>query len=237
MNIVIDQGNSFAKVGIFEGQNLMQKHIFSASWELKDFLAGSVFDNALYSSVSKGPEIFVDNLRVKNKRFILSHTLPTPVALKYENPHTLGVDRLAAVCGALQLFPDEDCLIIDCGTCITYDVLLSSGAYAGGSISPGLRMKFKALNTFTERLPLLEPGEFKLPGLNTEESIRSGVIMGTVFEIESFIANYKALFSPLRVLLCGGDASFFEKQLKEPIFVAPDLVLIGLNRILLHNVE
>jgi type III pantothenate kinase len=148
------------------------------------------------------------------------------------------MDRLAAVAGAHELYPHQNMLVIDAGSCITYDIVDRHGNYFGGNISPGLRMKLKALNTFTAKLPLIElhdPESFI--GIDTASSILSGVVFGTVSEIEGLISLYRKKFADLQVILCGGDAAFFESKIKQHIFVVPQLVLIGLNSILEHNVS
>ena len=149
---------------------------------------------------------------------------------------TLGVDRIAAVCGAFALFPEKNCLVIDAGSCITYDVLDQKGNYCGGSISPGLEMRLKAMHTFTARLPLVKVNQqVNLIGNSTESCLQSGALYGVLAEIEGIVEKYNQNYAELRVIMCGGDASLFENQLKPTIFVAPDLVLKGLNRILLQN--
>jgi type III pantothenate kinase len=198
-----------------------------------------VIENCIISSVNQDAETisqligpFISNV------FVLDHQLPVPLLNEYETPQTLGKDRLAAVAGASATHPDKDCLVIDMGTCITYDCIRADRHYLGGSISPGLRMRFKALHTFTARLPLLEPAaDARLIGKNTHDAILSGVINGIVAEIEGIISKYQTIFPKIDVIFCGGDANFFESKIKQRIFVIPELVLIGLNRILEHNVS
>jgi type III pantothenate kinase len=151
------------------------------------------------------------------------------------------MDRLAAVVGANYFFPEQDCLVIDAGTCITFDYIDRNKKYFGGSISPGLTMKFKALHTFTGRLPLVEQTEknaeqVPLVGQNTVACLQSGVLNGTLAEVDGMIAAYLKQSPDLITVMCGGDAPFFETNLKARIFAVPDLVLIGLNRILNYNV-
>ncbi len=148
------------------------------------------------------------------------------------------MDRLAGVCGAIELFKETDTLVIDAGTCITYDFVDKQKNYFGGSISPGLKMRFKAVHTFTAKLPLVDSANaVGLIGDSTESSIQSGVINGMIAEIEGIIMRYQDKYPGLRVILCGGDTAFFENKLKASIFAAPDLVLIGLNSILIYNVN
>lgn len=238
MNLVIDSGNSAAKVGIFDHESLIEKRVFVALEDLKKFIQDNYFDDVIISSVNADPRLIASWTTKPEKVIILKRDLSLPVRNKYSTPDTLGMDRLAAVCGAQQLFPSQHCLAIDAGTCITFDYLDNEGNYHGGSISPGLGMRFQAVHTFTAKLPLVsaKPG-VKLIGDSTETSIQSGVVNGTIAEIEGIIQQYREKFPDLKVILCGGDAGFFENQLKASIFASPELVLIGLNSILIHNVN
>lgn len=168
----------------------------------------------------------------------MSPNLSLPFKSEYATPETLGADRIAAVAGASKLFPGENVLAIDLGTCITYDFITMQNIYKGGAISPGINMRFKAMKHFTARLPKL-PVPDNLPditGDSTRSCMESGVLNGVSFEIEGMVAAYKK-FGEIKIILTGGDAFIFEKKFKEYIFAAPDLVLIGLNVILQHNVE
>lgn len=238
MNLVVDSGNSAAKVGIFDDQKLIEKLTFPALDGLRHFMQDVAIDNLIISSV-KADETLISSWGSKAKNiYVLSKGLPLPVKNLYKTPETLGMDRLAAVCGAHHLFPQSPCLVIDAGTCITYDFKDEGGHYHGGSISPGLNMRFKAVHTFTAKLPLLTPkSAVKLIGDTTEGAIQSGVVNGLLMEIEGVIRQYQEYFPELHVILCGGDAGFFENQLKASIFASPELVLIGLNSILIHNVH
>lgn len=236
MNLVVDYGNSAAKVGIFNHQSLVETHTFAMAGDLQKFIQQANADNILVSSVKEDPASILVDATAKNK-FVLTAELPLPVKNKYATPKTLGMDRIASACGAYQLFPGENALAIDAGTCITYEFLDNEGSYRGGGISPGLSMRFKAVHTFTAKLPLIYPKEnVSLIGDSTETSIQSGVINGLLAEIEGIIARYQKEFGSVRVILCGGDARFFENQLKASIFASPELVLIGLNSILNYNV-
>lgn len=238
MNLVVDYGNSAAKVGIFDHQNLLQKSAFTSAAELCNFLKQSSAENLIISSVKEDAQLVVQWAERTKQKFILDHSLPLPVKNLYATPDTLGVDRLAGVCGAQQLFPFQNCLVIDAGTCITYDFIDKGGSYHGGSISPGLTMRFQAVHTFTAKLPLVSAKEnINLIGNSTETSIQSGVVNGLLTEIEGIISRYREKFEGLRVILCGGDSRFFENQLKASIFASPELVLIGLNSILIYNVN
>ncbi len=237
MNLAVDYGNSSAKVAIFDQHELKEKHVFAQPDELKIFLSTSSAENFIISSVTTEAQAVSQWSKAKNK-FILSHALPLPVKILYATPQTLGVDRIAGSCGALKLFPGKNTLVIDAGTCITYDFTDSSKQYHGGSISPGLKMRFQAVHTFTARLPLVNPAENPaLIGDSTETSIQSGIVNGTCAEIDGIIGRYKHKYPDLQVILCGGDGPFFENKLKAAIFASPDLVLIGLNSVLIHNVR
>ncbi len=168
----------------------------------------------------------------------LTAATPLPFRNGYATPETLGKDRLAAVAGALARFPGENCLVIDAGTCITYDVLTKDGLYMGGNISPGIGLRFRSLQAFTASLPLVERAEVDNPiGRSTVTAIRNGVQLGAIWEMEGMIAAMQQQWKDLNVLLTGGDADFFEKNLKTRIFAHSDLVLEGLNKILTHNVS
>lgn len=238
MNLVIDSGNSAAKVGIFDQQKLHQKLTFSDLEDLRRFLQTNSFENILVSSVKTHPHEIGSWASGAQKIVALSSETALPVTNLYKTPHTLGMDRLAGVCGAIQLFPASDNLVIDAGTCITYDFVDRVSQYHGGSISPGLNMRFKAVHTFTAKLPLVSAkAGVDLIGNTTETAIQSGVVNGLLSEIEGTIGRYETKFPGLKVILCGGDAGFFENQLKATIFAVPDLVLFGLNSILIHNVN
>ncbi len=169
---------------------------------------------------------------------IFDENTPLPFENLYLTGSTLGKDRLAAVAGANNIYPDRNVLVIDAGTAITFDLIDEQNRYLGGNISPGLMMRFRALHEFTERLPLLKPTT-GVPFLakKTEDAIAAGVQNGIIFEIESYADRLSEQFSDLIVIFTGGDAKFFDKKLKSTIFADPDLILTGLNRILTYNVK
>lgn len=238
MNVVVDHGNSAAKVGIFDHQNLVEKHAFNHTPELRALLSRPEIRNVIVSSVNADANEIASWASHAEKAFVLTPTLAMPVKSRYKTPETIGVDRLAAVCGARSIFPRANCLVIDAGTCVTYDLVDANDTYHGGAISPGLNMRFRAVHTFTARLPLISPtADAPLIGDTTESCIQSGVINGLLAEVEGIIAAYREKYDGLQVLLCGGDTAFFENKLKASIFASPELVLIGLNSILNHNVK
>ncbi|MGE5423944.1 MAG: type III pantothenate kinase, partial [Syntrophothermus sp.] len=153
-------------------------------------------------------------------------------------PDTLGRDRIAAATGGQSLFPGHDVLVINAGTCITYDFVTGNREYAGGSISPGMMMRFRALHTFTGKLPLLSPDETEiLTGNSTESSIQSGVMEGITAEMEGITGKYRSLYPELKVVLSGGDLNYFVNRLKINIFAFPNIVIQGLHQILKFNVD
>jgi len=185
-------------------------------------------DEELIQFLSKNLELFIE----------LDQHTPLPIENLYETPETLGKDRIAAAVGANELFPGQNVLIIDAGTAITYDVVSEKNEFLGGNISPGLQMRFKALNQFTGKLPLINySDEFQLIGRNTEEAIRAGVQNGILYEIERTIETFNRNYENLQIVMTGGDSIFFDKKLNYSIFVHFNLTLIGLNRILEHNAK
>lgn len=239
MNAVVDVGNTFIKVGLFDNDTLVLKRIVKTGSEAGDFIDQHKPRHIIVSSVSIKDEEILKNLNSADYNVLIfdTHT-PIPVKNEYQSPHTLGRDRIAGAVGANFIYPDQNCLILDSGTCIKFDFITSDGSYLGGSISPGINMKFKALSTFTSRLPLIEPeGDAELIGRSTYQSIMSGVLNGTLAEVQGTIDAYSKNFQELKIIICGGDSKFFESRIKGTIFVIPELVLIGLNRILQHNVS
>ena len=238
MNLAVDFGNSLVKAAWFEGDELKQ---LLSPIEESELIALAVEkpENVIIGTVGKSPEPVIEAFSAVSNVLVADHTLAYPITSLYTSPTTLGIDRLAGVVAARYLFPRHTCLVIDIGTCITYDIIDDKGNYHGGGIAPGVNMKFKALHTFTARLPFVQAGtdEPLLIGRDTEQSIRSGVLWGTASEIEGMISAYEKKNPNLKTIICGGDTKFFESKIKAPIFVAPELVLLGLNRILQHNVS
>jgi type III pantothenate kinase len=238
MNLVVDSGNTRFKAGIFDNARLIRKEFFSNHHDLKSFIEANSFNHILVSSVNFDPTEILSWSTNSQKKIILTSSIPLPIKIAYATPQTLGVDRIAAACGAFLLYPNEDCLVIDAGTCINYEFLDRNKTYHGGAISPGISMRFEAMHTFTSKLPLVKSiSKSKLIGDSTESCMQSGVMNGVLAEVNEIIQRYKDLYPDIRVILSGGDHSFFENNLKHPIFVAPDLVFDGLNGILLYHVE
>ena len=169
---------------------------------------------------------------------LLDHQTPLPIRNRYLTKETLGYDRIAAAVEASARFPGQDILIIDAGTAITIDFVNSENEFLGGNISPGLLMRYRALHEFTGKLPLVEPADQDaLLGDDTEGAIRAGVQNGIIFELDGYINEQKKRYPRLQILMTGGDAVFFDKNLKNYIFVDLNLNLFGLHRILEYNVE
>lgn len=237
MNIVVDSGNTYAKIGWFSGEHLLRYQTMLSFPELIQLIKSELPERIMYSSVSRSTEEFVEALGENIPVLNLTGETPVPIRKDYETPQTLGADRVAAAVGANWMFPESDVLVIDMGTCITYDLVDREGVFQGGLISPGVRMRFNALHTFTKRLPLFDPEHNpQLIGKSTKQAMQSGVMNGMLAEIEGIIERYRNKMPDLRVVVCGGDIPFFESSLKPPIFAVPELVLIGLNRILTYNV-
>jgi type III pantothenate kinase len=240
MNLIIDAGNTSTKIAFFENYQRIALYTHVSLEDITYHIRQHAPTHGIICSVNQDGSSLKQLVQpYLHTILVLDHLLPIPITNYYLTPQTLGKDRLAAVCGAFHLFPESACLVIDMGTCITYDFIDAQKNYLGGSISPGLHMRFKALHTFTARLPLLEPDpdEIVLTGTSTKQAIQSGVVIGMTCEIEGIIQEYRKKFGEMHVIFCGGDASFFENKIKESIFVIPELVLIGLNRILEYNVS
>jgi len=236
MNLVIDSGNSAIKAGLFDQFSLKKIYESTSIDALKKILFDNKVDRAIVSSVKNDAEEIRRYLGVATT-LILSHDLKLPFENLYKTPETLGADRVAAVAGAIQLYPNQDILVIDAGTCVTYDFIDRNKNYQGGSISAGLKMRLRAVHEFTAKLPLVEySGTPLITGRTTSQAIESGAFFGMLAEINGFIEEYKKIAPALVVIICGGDAKFFESKIKHSIFVVPEIVLTGLNNILQYNV-
>ena len=239
MNLSVDLGNTYAKTGLFSGEKLVETRWKLTHDELVDYVQSIHPQRIMVSSVSYSEEQLKDEFsKITTDIYLLKSTTPVPLVKLYDTPETLGSDRVAAAIGAKVLYPEKNCLVIDMGTCITYDLVDAGDSFHGGIISPGVRMRFKAMNTFTKRLPLLEPdGIPNLIGKNTKNAMQSGVMNGLLAEINGLIEEYQGVLTNINVIFCGGDSTYFANRIKYPNFVVPELVLIGLNRILEYNIE
>ena len=243
MDLIIDIGNSRIKVASFDKGTIQSKNYCSDN-ELLGLLvclfsAKKTIDKVLVSSVREFNFELDNYLNSQCKKaYYLSNDLSIPLQIVYKSPQSLGPDRIALAVGASKLHPKQDVLAIDAGTCITYDFVSAAGLYLGGGISPGLQMRFKALSEFTDKLPLVDfHEEADLIGVDTESSIRSGVVNGMLKEMDGIIEAYKKRYPSLKVLLTGGDCDFFDKKLKNSIFADADLLLKGMHYILEHHAK
>lgn len=240
MNLIVDVGNTYVKLAVFNGEKIKKKdtvklkyllkHITSLSKEFKSIT------KVIMSSVGKLEEKDISYINNKFNLMLLNSKTKLPFKNLYKTPKTLGIDRIALVSACVYKFPKKNAIVIDAGTCITYDFVTAKSEYLGGAISPGIRMRYKSLNNLTANLPLLEtktPND--ITGNSTNMSIHSGVINGVLKEIDGVIEQYKQKYSDLTVILTGGDANFLSKQLKSSIFANSNFLLEGLNYILQFN--
>jgi type III pantothenate kinase len=247
MYLVIDRGNTRMKTALFmEGNDPEISVLEPGSPVQVDTLLNEAEERygqgsivrGIFSSVVSDNEAIVRSIGKRMNLLVLSGETPLPVRNRYATPGTLGNDRIAAAVAAHALFPGHHVLTIDAGTCITYDFIHADGDYLGGGISPGIGIRFSAMHTFTSKLPLVSvDGDADLIGRTTEGSMRSGVLNGTLAEVDGIIDRYRASYPGLKIILTGGDANYFDNKLKNNIFAVPNLVLMGLKDILRYNAE
>jgi len=250
VNLIADIGNTRSKLAIYHDDILVNNQSYNktiGSAEYEQFInSHKPINNLIYSAVGKlgfNPS----SVNISGQCIELSHRTKLPIELLYSSKSTLGTDRIAAAVGGSVKINNNDVLIIDAGSCITFDFVNSNKQYLGGSISPGLKMRFQALNTFTENLPLLTNNKLtaaELIGNTTDKSIISGILNGTIEEVIGLSDKYHKKFDALNIVLTGGDCHLFEKALrrhflskKNMIFADSNLVLTGLNEILNFNVN
>ena len=239
MNLIIDVGNTNVKAAVFEQDTIIELVIFDKNMlllEVKNILKKYKISSGIMSNVASISKNNIVKLQKLVKLTLVSSTTKVPFINLYKTPTTLGVDRIALVSGGVKKYPNKNVLIIDAGTCITFDFVNSKSEYLGGAISPGITMRYKALHNFTANLPLLEKNELKnFIGKSTNESINSGVVNGVIKELDGVILEYKEKYGNLTVVLTGGDTKFLSKQLKSSIFANQNFLLLGLNELLIFN--
>jgi type III pantothenate kinase len=242
MNLIIDIGNTRVKLAVYEENSYIDKYIVLK----KDFFKSIKNILTEYPKIKKGiissVNLFSKEEETKLKKLlnltIVSASMSLPFKNLYKTPKTLGLDRIALIAAAANQYKKENVLVIDAGTCITYDFLNSKNEYLGGSISLGLTIRYEALHNLTAKLPLLKPDDSDyFIGNSTESSIHSGVINGLVNEIDGVIQQYQSAYKDLTIILTGGDTNFLSKRLKSSIFANSNFLLEGLNHLLKINTD
>ncbi len=240
MNLIIDVGNTLVKLGVYDKEKLVYYEVLKSKYffeQLKKiFSRYSAINWAIVSAVGNLEQKDLVALSVFCKVHILSNDSKVPFKNSYATPYSLGVDRIALATAAFYHNPTANTLVIDAGTCITYDMVNDYGEYLGGAISPGIKMRYKALHNQTKKLPFLELDDpIDLIGNSTQSSIHSGVVNGVKAEIDGIIDQYEKRFKDLTVILTGGDAHFLSERLKNTIFADSKFLLKGLNFLLEYN--
>jgi len=240
MNLIIDVGNSAVKSAVFQNNKLLKSYVFPIEKFSENFLKIKKtyprISFSILSSVLKETAELEKLLVEHCELMILNDKTLLPFNNKYSSPQTLGKDRIALVAAGSQQYENSNLLIIDAGTCVTFDFKNNKNEYLGGAISPGLQMRIKALNHFTAKLPLVPLEEnVALIGDSTRNSILSGVLNGVVAELDGIIDRYKTDYKYLTVILTGGDTQILSKRVKNGIFANPNFLLEGLNYILEFN--
>lgn len=238
MKLTLDIGNTNSKYAFFEGLVLAEQGTLRGIGALEAFLQerSSEFTYAMVCSVRFTEDEIKAFFSADKRVMYLSYKTPVPVEMGYATPETLGMDRLAAAIGAFEHFDRKAVMVIDIGTCITYDYVSDQGVFEGGIISPGVELRYKAMHDYTRNLPLLDDRSVgQLIGKSTREAMQSGVINGITGEIEYMISQFLLKTPDLKVIITGGGAKIFESKIKADIFVALEIVLVGLNRVLDYN--
>ena len=238
MNGIVNIGNTNTKLALFSDRQMMDNTVFpnERADEIQRYLDEQRATKYILSATKEVPEELLQQLTKYGSVLEVDDTTALPFAVEYDSRETLGDDRIAAVAGARFLAQDTDLLVITSGTCITYNLFTLENGLLGGGISPGVAMRYLAMNVFTGQLPLVKNDSFdELVGRSTKESLQSGVRRGIVAEVDGIITQYKLLYPKLQVFICGGSTNFFERRLKNKIFAHPNLELIGMNELLMYN--
>lgn len=239
MQLVIDIGNTRIKIALFNKWDVFVNAMFTSKTELIQYVLANKhqIQKCIIASVTNNEEELAKTIKQHIPTLIFTSQTTIPIKNSYTTSSTLGSDRLAAAIGGWAIYPNQNTLVVDIGTCIKYNFTSKQNKYLGGAISPGQRLRYRSLNDYTAKLPLQEFDQNyeKVVGNNTKESILSGVQIGMLYEIEGFIMQYMQLYSNLNVILTGGDAAYFAKHIKKSIFVDDLLILKGLNQVLLFQ--
>ena len=240
MHLIIDVGNTRIKAAVFEQNTLVELFVFTKDVFLTEinFILNKFpkIKKLVFASVGNVEKEAFLSLRNKAEIHFITHESKFPFTNLYSTPTTLGIDRMVLASGAVLQYPNQNRLVIDMGTCITYDFIDENDNYLGGAISPGLRLRYESLHQHTAKLPLLTknyPGTFI--GNSTQESIHSGVINGVASEIDGFIELYKTQYAKFIIILTGGDAEFLAIRLKNTIFANSNFLLESLNQTFQYN--
>jgi type III pantothenate kinase len=238
--LTIDAGNTRTKISVFTPDGTIIESLIAPKNQIEpiiQLIRRHGIKHVIITSTGER-DWDIKSLGIVGKNIELNHNIRLPIQVVYSTPATLGRDRIAAACGASALFPEQNCLVVDAGTCVTMDVLLGTGVYLGGNISPGLRMRLRAMHEYTEKLPLVEPGWPELDfGDSTLHALQNGACLGIIMEIEGLLHRAKGAFGEVSVVMTGGDAVFLAERLESQIFVTPELVAHGLFQILDFNVK
>ncbi|MFV8343444.1 type III pantothenate kinase [Flavobacterium sp. XS2P39] len=235
MILAVDVGNTRIKAAVFEDSILVENFVFvknEVQKNIQNILKKfkKIADLVVSSVGDVEKQSFLDFENDVKVHFI-SHEDPFPFMNCYSTPKTLGIDRMVLAAGATLQFPNKNRLVIDAGTCVTFDFIDENNNYLGGAIAPGLRLRYESLHNYTAKLPLLTLENPKdLIGKSTSESIHSGVVNGLVYEIDSFIDEYRARYSNFIIILTGGDTDFLAKRLKNTIFANSNFLLESLSQ-------
>lgn len=244
MKLIIDKGNTRTKIAVFKEDTIYSLTVVNHLEVnfIQEILSKYDVHTTIFSTVSgeENKEV-MDYLAENTQLFIMSEDLSLPIKINYLPKYSLGNDRIAAIVGGYQKFPNQSVLVIDAGTCICMDFVNNRAEYKGGSISLGFQIKTKALNNFTASLPLVDL-DYNIPLLcsnNTIDCIKSGIVNGTIAEIQGMIDLYKKQEKEngFQTILTGGDAKFISEQLCTNHIVEENLVLEGLNTILEYNIK
>ena len=239
MNLVVDIGNTRTKTALYDGENLVELFILKSP---EDIFTTNLLEKCtqiIVGSVKNDVSFLLSELSKSKPSTLFTSLTKIPIQNNYQSISTLGSDRISASVGAFYLYPNKNVLVIDAGTCIKYNFTNSQNHYLGGGISPGIEMRFKALQQFTAKLPLvkIDVNFNSLIGNSTQSSISSGVLNGTISEIDGIINLYKLQFPDLICVLTGGNSQYLANHLKNSIFTHQNLVLKGLNDILNYTIE
>ena len=240
ITLCLDFGNTRLKWAIFSEGKIRHTGLFGDDLleELRVCLDTHLPDRSILSSVVNHPEGLVEILKSRTRFHKLDHLSRVPVTTPVGKPETIGSDRLALVVAAAHYFQDRNNLVIGLGSAVTYNYINRFHQFIGGSISPGMEMRFKSLEAFTAKLPLVKPHwNFPLAGYDTKTNIQSGVIFGMAKEIDGVIEAYEERYENLHTLMTGGDAQYFKPFLKKTITEDPDLIFKGLYIISEYNLS